>query len=252
MLRLVSERAQPGDVLWLNGPDQRMLFQIYQPENVPALWIDRGQLSADATADAHLAQLAEGHTRVWLVMFGPPPIYDPDHRTEAWLSRNGFKAFYQSYLGEYLTLYVLRPEGADAVLNPVGARFTSGPELVGALVEPGVVAPGDSVRVTLDWRSVGPLPIDYTVYTHLLAPDGRLVAQSDSQPAGGTRPMSGWAPGETVRDQYAIVVPGDTAPGEGFTLRIGIYDLGTLQRATLAGSGDDGVTIGSVQVIPAP
>lgn len=252
MLRLVSERAQPGDVLWLNGPDQRMLFQIYQPTNVSAEWVDRGQLFTDAAADAHLAQLAQGHARVWLVMYGPPPVYDPDHRAETWLSRNGYKAFYQSYLGEYLTLYVLRPPGAEVVTTPVGARFNAGPELIGAAVEPGVVSPGESVLVTLEWRAGAPIELDYTVYTHLLAPDGHLVAQSDSQPVGGTRPMTGWVEGEMVRDQYAIVVPATAVPGEGYSLRVGLYDLATGARATLAGTGDDGVTIGVVQVAAAP
>lgn len=252
MLALVSERAQPGDVIWLNGPDQRMLFRIYQPGNVPALWVDRGQLFTDGEAALHLESLAKGYARVWLVMFGPPPIYDPEHRAEAWLSRNGFKAFYQSYLGEYLTLYVLRPEGEAVATRLIGARFDRGPELVGAAVEPMVVSPGESILLTLEWRANEPLPVDYTVYTHLLAPDGHLVAQSDSQPVGGTRPMTGWAPGEVVRDQYAIVVPIEAVPGEGYTLRIGIYDLATLERATLVGSDVDGVEVGAVQVVAGP
>lgn len=249
MFELVSERAEPGDVIWLNGPDQRMLFQIYAPKNVPAIWVDRGQLFNDADADKHLASQAQGYSRVWLVMFGPPAIYDPNQRTEAWLSHNGFKAFYQSYLGEYLTLYVLRPEGAPVATQPIGARFEHGPELVGAAVEPMVVTGGESVLLTLEWRADSPVPVDYTVYTHLLAPDGALIAQSDSQPVGGTRPMTGWAAGEVVRDQYAIVVPAGAPIGEGYTLRVGIYDLATLQRATLVGSDVDGVDVGSVQVV---
>lgn len=252
MLRLVGERAQPGDVLWLNGPDQRMLIKIYQPADVPTVWIDRGRLFSVEDASAHLSELANGYRRVWLVMYGPPPVYDPEHRAESWLGENGYKAFYQSYLGTYLTLFVLRPAGGEVAVSAIGARFTDGPELIGAAIEPGVVAPGESVLLTLEWRADAPVPIDYTVYTHLLAPDGTLVAQSDSQPVGGTRPMRGWSPGETVRDQFAILVPPEAVAGEGYTLRIGLYDLATSARALLEGSSDDGVTIGSVQVIAAP
>ena len=133
--------------------------------------------------------------------------------------------------------------------QPIGARFEQGPELVGAAVEPLVVTAGESVLLTLEWRADAPVPVDYTVYTHLLAPDGTLIAQSDSQPVGGTRPMTGWAAGEVVRDQYAIVVPAGAPIGEGYILRVGIYDLATLQRATLVGSDVDGVDVGSVQVV---
>ena len=103
-----------------------------------------------------------------------------------------------------------------------------------------------------EWGEMEQFGRDLTYPTLLCAPDGTLVAQSDSQPVGGTRPMRGWSPGETVRDQFAILVPPEAVAGEGYTLRIGLYDLATSARALLEGSSDDGVTIGSVQVIAAP
>lgn len=98
----------------------------------------------------------------------------------------------------------------------------------------------DPIRVTLVWRAAevaAGLPEGgHTVFVQFLAADGHVIAQSDSPPAGGTRPMTGWRPGEVIVDTHVV------RPHEGIsiaalrsaTLIAGLYDPLTGQRTAPA------------------
>jgi 4-amino-4-deoxy-L-arabinose transferase-like glycosyltransferase len=252
MIALIGQRAQPGDVLLLDGPEQAILFHIYHPAGLDYSFVSPDTVDTDAATARDLPGLVAGHSRAWLVLFGAPATYDPAHRAEAWLAGNGYKAFYQSYQGSYVTLYVLG--SAQPPLQPVDLQFTGGPHLTGFAYASPVLHAGDTLLVTLQWRATAPMTIDYTVFTHLWDATGQLVAQLDSQPASGTRPTSSWAPGEVVIDRRALLVPADVPPGD-YSLQIGVYDLATSQRlsVTQPGGPQDGfdhVNLGTVQITP--
>ena len=67
---------------------------------------------------------------------------------------------------------------------------------------------------------------------HLLGPEGGLWAQSDGEPAGWTRPTTGWAAGEVVLDARTLDLPHDAPPGA-YSLVAGLYDPDTGERLTL-------------------
>ena len=79
------------------------------------------------------------------------------------------------------------------------------------------------LTVTLCWRRIGPIANDYTVFTHLLGPDGKVVAQKDSPPAGGTQPTSAWLDGEAFCDQYPMEIAPGTPAGQ-YQVEIGMYE----------------------------
>ncbi|GIV75680.1 MAG: hypothetical protein KatS3mg050_0074 [Litorilinea sp.] len=102
--------------------------------------------------------------------------------------------------------------------------------LVGADVEgPETPAPGTSLKVVLFWKQRSYNQVDYTVFIHLIGPDGQTVAQFDSQPLGGFVPTSLWHDGEIIIDPHVIQIPAD-APSGPYHLRLGLYELATLQR----------------------
>ena len=252
MIALIGQRAQPGDVLLLDGPEQAILFRIYHPAGLPYSFVSPDTVNTDATTARDMPGLVAGHSRAWLVLFGAPAAYDPAHRAEAWLAANGYKAFYQSYLGSYVTLYVLG--STQPPLQPADIQFAGGPHLTGFAYASPVLRAGDTLLVTLQWRATTHMAVDYTVFTHLWDASGQLVAQLDSQPASGTRPTSTWAPGEVVIDRRALLVPANLPPGD-YSLQIGVYDLATSQRlsVTQPGGSQDGldhVSLGTVQVAP--
>jgi len=92
----------------------------------------------------------------------------------------------------------------------------------------------------------------YTVFVHLLAPDGKMYGQQDSIPWGGRLPTTHWVAGEFIADEYHIPVPQE-APSGIYTFAIGMYDLQTgLRLAAVDGDGtplaNDSVSLGQVTI----
>jgi hypothetical protein len=85
------------------------------------------------------------------------------------------------------------------------------------------------VTLTLYWHAVRPPADDYTVFIHLLGPEGNVVAQADSQPDKGQYPTSYWDEGEQVSDTYELTLPADL-PGGDYRLQAGMYRLATGER----------------------
>ena len=91
--------------------------------------------------------------------------------------------------------------------------------------------------VTLYWQALaGDIPTGYTVFVHLLAGDGRILAQHDGVPAGGARPTNEWLAGETVSDAHELAwrETGYSGPAR---LAVGLYDPLTGARLPMA-AGD--------------
>jgi hypothetical protein len=70
---------------------------------------------------------------------------------------------------------------------------------------------------------------DYTVFVHLVGPDGRLRGQVDRWPVHGSYPTSQWSPGSDVSDPYEIRLDADAPAGE-YRVEVGWYLLETMER----------------------
>ena len=127
--------------------------------------------------------------------------------------------------------------------NVLEARFGEEAALVGYSVDDGGPLAGegqDSVSVVLIWQGLAEMPVGYRVFVHLVDAEGDIVAQSDAEPAGWSRPTTGWAAGEYVVDEHLLALPEERAPGE-LLLRVGLYDAATGRR--LQSEGADHVLI---------
>ena len=91
--------------------------------------------------------------------------------------------------------------------------------------------------MSLLWQGVAEMEVSYRVFVHLVNGAGEIVAQADGEPAGWTRPTSGWAPGEYVIDAHQLLLP-PTLPDEALTLRVGLYDPQSGIRLTTAAGSD--------------
>jgi uncharacterized membrane protein len=110
---------------------------------------------------------------------------------------------------------------------------------------------GQDLAVTLYWQALAPMPVDYTIFVHLLGPDGQLVAQHDGGPWWEVSiPTSTWQPGEELRDQHALSLPPDLPSGT-YRLQVGVYYWQTLERLPVIENStpvNDYVELGSVNV----
>ncbi|MDX1686953.1 MAG: glycosyltransferase family 39 protein [Candidatus Promineifilaceae bacterium] len=124
----------------------------------------------------------------------------------------------------------------------VNATFGGRAELAGYSLAPEVslgtagASLPPSLTVRLVWQSLLDMPTSYRVFVHLVDGTGGIVAQSDAEPAGWTRPTTGWAPGEYVVDEHVLTPPEEGVTGP-FSLRVGLYDPATGERLA-TGDGD--------------
>jgi len=91
------------------------------------------------------------------------------------------------------------------------------------------VRPGGTVPVALWWRALRAMDEDYTVFVHLVGPDGRLHGQVDMWPVQGSHPTSRWTVGEKLSDPYEVRLDPDAPPGH-YRVEVGWYLLATMQR----------------------
>jgi hypothetical protein len=68
-----------------------------------------------------------------------------------------------------------------------------------------------------------PTPVNYTRFVHVHKEGVGMAAQDDGLPQHGDNPTFAWTPGEVVRDEVALTIAADAAPGD-YSLRIGFYD----------------------------
>ncbi|MDP3045915.1 MAG: phospholipid carrier-dependent glycosyltransferase [Chloroflexota bacterium] len=112
---------------------------------------------------------------------------------------------------------------------------------------------GAEARVTLYWRARQALSKDYVAFVHLEDGQGRVVAQSDNQPAANGYPTSAWSPGEMVKDEHVINLPSDLAAGC-YAIKAGMYlPPSTHPVDLIAGDGTrqyGSLLLGQVQVTP--
>jgi hypothetical protein len=92
------------------------------------------------------------------------------------------------------------------------------------------------------------------VFVHLLDEKGQLVAQTDSAPAGGSRPTSSWGEGEVIVDRHGVLLGDELAPGT-YELRVGMYLPATGARLPVQDTEGkplgDSLSLETVEVITA-
>ena len=108
---------------------------------------------------------------------------------------------------------------------PLNANLANQVKLLGADVR----REGSALRVILFWQTMKLMAQDYTVFVHLLAPDGALVSQHDAEPANGALPTSAWLEEEIVYDEHNLDLPSDLIAGD-YRLEIGLYSLDSMER----------------------
>jgi len=111
--------------------------------------------------------------------------------------------------------------------------------------------PGEMVRVTLNWLVSGPAePV--IAFVHIVAADGRVVAQDDKPLGGNYTPASRWQPGELIPGTHRVPLPEDLPPGS-YTVKAGLYPPGKPASPLIPAGGnptDPRTVIGVLEVQP--
>jgi len=115
----------------------------------------------------------------------------------------------------------VRPAPGD-IPNPIAVNFGDRMALVGYDLSERVARPGDEVALTLVWRALQQMDVNYTVSAQLVDAEMRKAAQRDGWPQGGGAPTAGWEPGQTLVDPVALEVAADAPPGV-YDVRVVVY-----------------------------
>jgi hypothetical protein len=128
-----------------------------------------------------------------------------------------------------------------AGIVPLAVPFGDVLALAGYQLDWAACVPGGDCPLTLVWQGLAEMDTSYHVFVHLVDETGRILAQADGQPAGWTRPTTGWAAGEFVVDGHLLGLPA-SLPAGGLALRVGVYDPDTGERLP-APAGAEYVTL---------
>jgi mannosyltransferase len=226
----VTSNERPGDVIVLLSGHQSPAFGYYyrgansvapMPEGV----MPPAQSPLDYRAARQLEDITRGRARLWLVLWqrelaDPTDVVINDLMTKA--RRLGVG---RDFAGMQLLLFDLQghtPFG-DGPQRATDLRFTEPITLAGYDLSTTACAPGESLDLALYWRASGAIIGNYQVFTHLLAPDGHLVAQSDHIAGADNYPTSLWSSGALIRNAFTLRVPADASPGT-YSIEVGLYD----------------------------
>jgi uncharacterized membrane protein len=118
--------------------------------------------------------------------------------------------------------------------------FRCGDAELGALTAaelPERLSAGRETTITLLWHALGRCSNSYVAFVHLIGANGALIAQSDSEPAGGARPIPSWRADEYILDLHRLHWHAPDYRGEA-VLRVGLYDLRSGERLILTNGAD--------------
>ncbi len=144
------------------------------------------------------------------------------------------------------------PQHAPTQRGTLDVRIGDFATISAAEVAPAAaVRPGETITVTLAYRSDAPTSLDLTRFLHLHGGDLGMAAQADGTPQGRFNPTWAWVPGERIVEQVPLTVRPDARPGD-YTLLLGFYDAHTGGRAALTADGaplpDNALPIATVTV----
>jgi hypothetical protein len=129
-------------------------------------------------------------------------------------------------------VHLARP--ASPIPNPVAYNLGDQIELIGYDMDRRALAANDTLHLTLYWRARDVMPVEYSVFTHVLEPPERIWGQDDQFLSP---PTTTWAVGQVVSQTYALHIDPATPAGV-YEVEIGVYELATFDRLRIV--TDDG------------
>jgi hypothetical protein len=248
MARRIAADTDHNAGVILNAPNQWEVFTYYHGDDAPVYPLPKGQPDP-AIIHPELAAITAQHNRLYAIYWGADQR-DPARVIENWLEANTFKIT-EEWIGDVrFVIYSVPDEEDKTIRNMTAIPFGEEITLEGYSLNTRQLSPGEILQITLSWRTVAALDQRYKVFLHLLDQQGRLVAQRDSEPAGGLAPTTSWAVDQTILDNQGLIVPADLQPGT-YKLVIGLYDIrdpAARLTAEINGAPQDSWTVDSITV----
>jgi len=92
---------------------------------------------------------------------------------------------------------------------PVNADLDGKVVYIGLDTEAQTIEPGKDFKLTHYWKLVAPPGDGWKTFTHLDGPNHQNFINADHAPVKGKYAVSAWKPGEIIRDEHTIRLPGN-------------------------------------------
>ncbi len=221
--------AEADDAIILDAPGQWDVFHYYYQGPLPVYLLPENRPPLRSRVEQRLQEIASKHNKLFVLLWATNES-DPENLVEHWLDAHAYKAL-DVWRGNVRFLIYALPATSeeDAWVKDVDIVLGDHIHLRHIALWNWEVPPGNVVQVRLRWETQAPVTTRYKVFLQLLGPGDRLIAQRDTEPVGGDRPTSTWTVGETIVDNYGLLIPLATPPGT-YRLIGGMYDPQTGQR----------------------
>ncbi len=244
-----------NDAILLVAPGQSEVFGYYYHGDTPVYGLPIN-FTYDAATAGFLHDLEPTVDRIYALFWGERER-DFDWNIESTLNFNTFLVD-QQWIGDLrFARYLVNP---DLPRECPLASFDSGfIRIAQCHMSRDTAAPGDGIAFLFGWQVEHRSNMQYKLFVQILNAEGRLVAQHDSFPWGGsapgggvlsgvTSPMTYWTEGAVYLDRHAILLPADLAPGT-YTVIMGWYDASDpMRRLPVDGTAADYHTLGIITV----
>lgn len=223
----LEERADHDKDVVLTDVNTALMRQYEGPLDLVS--VDGAQIEDDIVRE--LSDTAAERQRIWFLTFPETPG-DPRQLVRHHLEQQAQRVQRITFEGMVLECYALGDDADFALPTPAvqsDARLGEKIHLIGYDLPQKAITKDEPLTIRLYWRATAPLDTSYTVFTHLLGPDGAQYGQMDSIPQHGMRPTDTWLVDETIADEYRIDVAEDAPPGN-YTLAVGMYNWETGER----------------------
>ncbi|MGD2143254.1 MAG: glycosyltransferase family 39 protein [Anaerolineae bacterium] len=129
----------------------------------------------------------------------------------------------------------VRPRAGD-VPNPLNVNFGDKVALIGYALDQRVAHPGETIRLTLYWRAVSSMDVNYEVFVHVLGKENQVWANSDSPLTDEAVCTNRWDIGKAVKEVRELTIV-EATPPDFYDIELGLHASGQGRLKILAADG---------------
>ncbi len=215
----IEAELREGDAVLVSAAGFEEVLRYYYHAEAPVYGLPTS--ADDKVTRAQVGDIIDSHERLHVIFYGAAE-QDASGIVETTLNNQAYEIS-DEWVGDLLYLRYVRP-AAFQRMQAVDQRFGDNIFLRSFALSAQDIQPGDLLQAQLIWTADERPSIRYKVFLHLLNADGLLIAQRDTEPAGGVAMTISWQPEMPVIDNHGLQIPGDLPAGE-YRLTVGLYDI---------------------------
>lgn len=215
----IEARLQEGDAVLVSAAGVEEILRYYYEADARIYALPTSPNDEETAQTVH--DIINSHDRIYAVFYGTDE-QDPNGIVESTLNSNAFEIGEQ-WIGDMRFAQYVAPATFNDT-RTVDLNFGDVITLQSHALSTDTLQAGDLLQLQLTWIVDETPDKRYKVFLQLLNSDGNLVAQRDSEPAGGLSLTTTWQPESPIIDNHALAIPSDLTVGD-YTLILGLYDI---------------------------